>query len=116
MREPKNRIPRMSWRQRALYDDAFGRLFDRWFGVGVGAGLLLWGLFPALAAPGAPIMQTLVLVVLGASILLAAWRAPILVSPASLLFLSIVGLVRRLFPPYGRRRPEADSPNEGHDR
>lgn len=90
---------RLSWRLRALYDDEYGRRFDRWFGAGAGLGLLFLGLRPVIfgAAPGAApigLFSTFAAVYF----LVGAIFWPRIITPFSLLCLALMGAAARLKP------------------
>jgi hypothetical protein len=87
-------MPRLSWRQRALYDDGFGRKFDRWFAMGVGVGLLIVAIMPGmLSIWESSIAGTLLAILFGTYFLFAAWRVPNLVTPFSLAVLAAAGAI-----------------------
>ncbi len=98
-------MARLSWRERALHDDEFGRRFDCWFGIGCGIGLAVCSVALAVREGSATAPGAILLLVFAALALLAAWRFPQALTPFSLLFLSIFGLFG--FGP-GRRRGEEE--------
>jgi len=94
-------MARLSWRERALHDDEFGRRFDRWFGLGCGSGLLICGAAVAIRDGSAATPAGVLLLIGAALVLLASWRFPQALTPFSLLFLSLFGILG--FGPGGRR-------------
>ena len=109
--EVQGAMARLNWRQKALYDDAYGRRFDRWFGAGAGLGLLIAGLtMGVVGVSDGAILGTVIMTVAGLLILLAAWAAPVAISPLSLLFLGLAGAFFHLRPGLHRPGKPADNP------
>ncbi|MGZ0188529.1 MAG: hypothetical protein ACKVH0_11095 [Alphaproteobacteria bacterium] len=107
-------MPRLSWRQRALYDDGFGQRFDRWFALGAGIGLLIVAFLPdILGIRESPIVGTLLAFLFGVYFLFAAWRAPNLVTPFSLAFLAVAGALFSF--KLGRVRPLDDNDHDAEE-
>ncbi len=107
-------MARLNWRDRALYDDVYGRRFDRWFGVGAGIGLIAVGVAVGIFDTSEAAMQiTVIMTIAGTLALMAAWRAPLILSPFSLLFLGLISAFWRLTPGV-RRLPTPDDEGDKH--